>query len=523
MESVDGSTLATLRVQQTERVLTWNYLEPLTRQLCDALEYAHGEGIVHRDLKPANLMVDHAGRLKLADFGIARAVTDTMSRCSITQTSGTLLYMSPQQLEGGLPKRTDDVYGVGACLYELLTSKPPFHTGDLLHQVRNKNPAPMPERLVEFGLKNDIPRYVCDLVLACLNKDERKRPGSAREVLEWLDARGNPAQSTAPPNPIRLYLDKAQALLKQSNWWFVGGGAAALLLGITSWAMRSPSPDTVAARRRETTQSVATATPARTPIVFMGKPPLTNGDGSARRPRTPAAPPVTPLPPRATNSVAAATPAVTAPAPATPPESSPAPPVTPPEVSVAATPVVPPAPAPAPTRPATAPPVRPASPPRQPTVLDLVSKGNSHVPEIAKNKILRAEAARFQVGTVPQRWRLTYYDPNAQYDAIELRFEKGQMARLHEPTRLLGVLNPQAPKPMDIEKIKIDSDEAVRIAVGLPTVASLSIKTLELELERGTGGVPVWKVRLFSIGQLEGSVNIAADDGKILKDINYKK
>ena len=144
------------------------------------------------------------------------------------------------------------------------------------------------------------------------------------------------------------------------------------------------------------------------------------------------------------------------------------------------------------------------------------------MPEVAKNKVLRAEADRFQVGTIPQRWRITYYDPNALYDATELRFEKGQMARLHQPTRLLGVLNPQAPKPMDIEKIKIDSDEAVRVALGLPTVTPLSIKTVELELERGTGGLPVWKVRLFGLTQQEGSVTIAADDGKVLKDISKK-
>ena len=107
-------------------------------RLASALSFAHREGIVHRDLKPANVMVDRTGRVKLADFGIARAVTDTMSRDSILKTTGTLLYMSPQQLEGGLPKVSDDIYGLGATLYELLTSKPPFYTGDLPHQVRHR-------------------------------------------------------------------------------------------------------------------------------------------------------------------------------------------------------------------------------------------------------------------------------------------------------------------------------------------------------------------------------------------------
>ena len=172
MEYVDGPHLGTLRVQQTERVLAWSFLEPLVPQLCDALEFAHAEGIIHRDLKPANVMVDHTGRLKLADFGIARAVTDTMSRSSIAKTSGTLVYMSPQQLEGGLAKVSDDIYGLGTTLYELLTSKPPFYTGDLLHQVRTAAPKPLKDRLRELHLTNDIPAHVQDLIMACLSKSE---------------------------------------------------------------------------------------------------------------------------------------------------------------------------------------------------------------------------------------------------------------------------------------------------------------------------------------------------------------
>src|SRR2546421_908737 len=176
MEYVDGPHLGTLRVQQSERVLSWSYLEPLVPQLCEALEYAHAEGIIHRDLKPANVMVEQSGRLKLADFGIARAVTDTMSNISISKTTGTLLYMSPQQLEGGLPKVTDDIYGLGATLYELLTSKPPFYAGDLPHQVRNVVAKPPKDRLRELKLTNEIPSYIEDLVMACLNKSDTQRP-----------------------------------------------------------------------------------------------------------------------------------------------------------------------------------------------------------------------------------------------------------------------------------------------------------------------------------------------------------
>ncbi len=117
MEYIDGPTLAALRLEQPSRVLSWEYLRPLVAQLCAALEYAHGENVIHRDLKPANLMVDSRGRLKLADFGIAAVASDSMSRVSVRHsTSGTLPYMSPQQVTGERPRAADEIYSLGATL-----------------------------------------------------------------------------------------------------------------------------------------------------------------------------------------------------------------------------------------------------------------------------------------------------------------------------------------------------------------------------------------------------------------------
>jgi hypothetical protein len=187
MEYIDGATLAALRLQQPSRVLSWEYLRPLVAQLCAALEYAHGEKVIHRDLKPANLMVDSRGRLKLADFGIAAVASDSMSRISMRHsTSGTLPYMSPQQLTGQRPQAADDIYALGATLYELLTGKPPFHTGDITHQVLHQAPEPMEDRLAELGMPNDIPPDAAALVMACLAKEPGQRPQSARAVAEWI-------------------------------------------------------------------------------------------------------------------------------------------------------------------------------------------------------------------------------------------------------------------------------------------------------------------------------------------------
>lgn len=190
MEFVDGPTLMALRLEQQDRVFGWAFLQPLVEQLCAALDYAHGEGVIHRDLKPANLMLDGKGRLKLADFGIAAVVNDSVSRASArSSTSGTLAYMSPQQLLGEKPQVTDDVYALGATLYELLTSRPPFYTGDVTHQVLHLAPKPLDDRLAELGVENPVPPEVTALTMACLAKEPGQRPCSFRAVSDWMGLR----------------------------------------------------------------------------------------------------------------------------------------------------------------------------------------------------------------------------------------------------------------------------------------------------------------------------------------------
>ncbi len=207
MEFIDGPNLGDLRIGQPERVFSWKFLEPLVKQLCEALDYAHGEKVVHRDLKPANMMLDSRGRLKLSDFGIAAQVSDSVSRVSMIRhgQSGTVTYMSPQQMDGKLPQVTDDIYALGATLYELLTSRPPFFTGDIAHQVRNLPPQSLEERLEELGIENKVPASLRALIMACLGKVPEQRPPSARAVAEWI---GVPpvvvAARPSKPEPLRV-------------------------------------------------------------------------------------------------------------------------------------------------------------------------------------------------------------------------------------------------------------------------------------------------------------------------------
>jgi serine/threonine protein kinase len=189
MEYVDGGTLAGLRQERPQRFFEPADLLPWVKQLCTALHYAHTEArIVHRDLKPANLMVSARGNIKITDFGIARSITDSVSRVSrIGQTSGTLVYMSPQQLMGKPSTVADDVYSIGATLYDLITGKPPFFTGSIVAQVQEAFAPSLTERRTQLGKKGDpIPANWEEVIAACLAKEREGRPSTAMEIYERL-------------------------------------------------------------------------------------------------------------------------------------------------------------------------------------------------------------------------------------------------------------------------------------------------------------------------------------------------
>ncbi len=224
MELVDGATLAMLRHDCPGKVMGAAQLDPIVRQLCEALDYAHTNArIVHRDLKPANLMVTAAGELKVTDFGISAALADSTTRLSrVAGVSGTPVYMSPQQLRGERPAVTDDLYSLGATLYELLTGKPPFFSGDIGAQVRSKVPPSVAARRAEQvqvggsdgraetgeGDTEPVPAEWEATIAACLAKDAAERPQSAEEVVERLGlcagsgaARGGAVRREPPPVP----------------------------------------------------------------------------------------------------------------------------------------------------------------------------------------------------------------------------------------------------------------------------------------------------------------------------------
>jgi formylglycine-generating enzyme required for sulfatase activity len=189
MEHIDGRSLSALKAEKPNGCFEVEEIRSWVQQLCAALDYAHGHGkLAHQDLKPANLMVNSKGQLKVTDFGIARSIADSVTRITADDTiGGTLVYMSPQQLNGQKPSPSNDIYSVGATIYDLLTGKPPFYTGALAHQIEKNDPPRMAQRRAELEVPGQpIPEEWEETILASLAKTPEDRPASAAELAQRL-------------------------------------------------------------------------------------------------------------------------------------------------------------------------------------------------------------------------------------------------------------------------------------------------------------------------------------------------
>jgi serine/threonine protein kinase len=270
MEYIDGDTLSNLRADKPHKVFEPHELAEWTSQLCDALDYAHNHArIIHRDLKPANLMVNQRGELKISDFGISRSLSDSVSMLTMEQgRSGTLVFMSPQQLDGERGTPADDIYSFGATMYELITSKPPFSSGNIDRQIREKIPPLMAARRKDLEVEGEMIDDVWEKVIAaCLAKNPDRRPQSFVEVAQQLGidspktvraarAIQPPTTTTTanvpPPVPATATSTTLPPLpkpagLSPAKLALILGGAAALILfviiaiGVWYFASRKPA------------------------------------------------------------------------------------------------------------------------------------------------------------------------------------------------------------------------------------------------------------------------------------------
>lgn len=195
-EGDSGSMRRSIRPYSVETIRDW------VAQICDALRYAHEDArMVHRDIKPKNLMLekrDGGEKIYITDFGISQRLRQHTMMLSRDQTKagenkgnmGTLPYMSWEQIVGAPASPLDDVYAVGATIYELITGRPPFYDGafeQIKVQIREVVPPTMEQRMLDLGLHVPPPPPEWEEIVAkCLAKKAEDRPQSIRAVAEAL-------------------------------------------------------------------------------------------------------------------------------------------------------------------------------------------------------------------------------------------------------------------------------------------------------------------------------------------------
>lgn len=144
----------------------------LLSPIAAALDYAHARNVIHRDVKPSNVMIADDGTPYILDFGVAREMQDATTSVTGKLPSGTLKYMSPEQLHGAAPKAAQDIYSFAAMVYECLTGAPPFARGQIEYQIEHDTPPPLPEGF-----------SIAKQVMAGLAKKPEDRPSTCILIL----------------------------------------------------------------------------------------------------------------------------------------------------------------------------------------------------------------------------------------------------------------------------------------------------------------------------------------------------
>lgn len=212
MELVDGPTLQ--EVIRDESPLPVGRALAVAIGVTEALAAAHAAGLVHRDIKPGNIMFADDGEVKVADFGLARAVAATTRTAEVY---GSAPYMSPEQARGQHVDARTDLYSLGCVLHEMLTGDPPF-TGDTAIQVVSQHLHAEPPSLAEA--RSDVPSGLDDVVRRALAKDPGHRFADAGSLADALRA-------VRDARPVDAALPATRRLDREAETVAVGAGSGA--------------------------------------------------------------------------------------------------------------------------------------------------------------------------------------------------------------------------------------------------------------------------------------------------------
>jgi len=158
-----------------------------------------------------------------------------------------------------------------------------------------------------------------------------------------------------------------------------------------------------------------------------------------------------------------------------------------------------------------------------PTAFTLAKEGNRYIGEQAKDKIVQIRSERSSGALTPGVWYVVYYDSTAALKATEVKFSNGKMVDVKRPLRLLEATSRKS-EPLPKEKLKVDSDVALKIATQQGSLDNVNLQSTEMRLTRGPADEPVWKIQLWAIGPKEpkyetpvGDLTISAVDGKVIE------
>nr|WP_194718787.1 Stk1 family PASTA domain-containing Ser/Thr kinase [Plantibacter sp. CFBP 8775] len=243
----------------------------IAHSILTALEYSHRAGVVHRDIKPGNVMITTAGDVKVTDFGIARAVSD--SSTTVAQTTailGTAAYFSPEQAKGETVDARTDLYSTGVVLFEMLTGKAPFR-GDTAVAVAYQHVSERPVKPSSINPK--VSPALDQVVLRALAKDRFERYQSAVEFREDLDEAGaghvpvrrddhdslfgpSPTAASSTEQAIRQLTSDDTVTRTQRRppvvWiWAAIAGIAVILFSLVFWVVQLPPATSISTDSRE--------------------------------------------------------------------------------------------------------------------------------------------------------------------------------------------------------------------------------------------------------------------------------
>ena len=202
-ELVDGHSLAALMASRENGVLEESELAVWAGMICSTLEVAHERmHVVHHDLQVSQVFVERCGGARVTDFGTAASLRNAAARASgMAAFLASPPRVGPQQALGEVPSVADDIYAMGCLLYEALTGRPPFFGGDIVERVRSEVPPSVAQRRLELGVVGQPVSPGWEAVIAaCLAKDTKGRPASARELADALGVPCPGADSVFTPS-----------------------------------------------------------------------------------------------------------------------------------------------------------------------------------------------------------------------------------------------------------------------------------------------------------------------------------